>query len=50
MAIGGQDTVTQLGESHNADSDLVREITERPLLLARDENRRIEYRLHADSR
>jgi hypothetical protein len=50
MAVGSQDAMTQLGKGHNADSNLIRKITERPLLLAGDEDRRVEYRLHAGAR
>ena len=49
MTIGSQDAMAQLGKGYDTDSNLIWEITERPLLLTRNEDRRVKYRLHAGS-
>jgi len=49
VTIGSQDAMAQLGKGYDTDSNLIWEITERPLLLTRNEDRRVKYRLHAGS-
>src|SRR5665811_953651 len=44
----GEDAVAKLGESDDADGNLVGEGAERSLLLARDEDRGIQNRLHGN--
>jgi hypothetical protein len=50
MTRSGEHAVPELGQGYDADGDLVGKVTERASLLTRNENRGVEYCLHAKTK